>query len=462
MTHTPRRLIRTFDATMLVIGSMIGSGIFIVSADSARHVGTGPRLLAVWSVAGLLTVIASISCAELATMYPEAGGPYVYLTKAFGPVWGFLYGWSLVTVVQTGTIAAVAIAFARFLSVLVPLGGEAFEKTVAVALIAVLTAANARGLKTGTRIQNVLTVVKGAALVGLTVGCLLTARRATPAVAATVESAATAVTTAPSAAAPANVMPSVAAATALPFALLPFALAMAGPLFSQSAWTNVTFPGAEVAEPSRTFPRALVGGCALVASLYVLANVGYLQVLGFDGIAGAPMKRVGTAAAEALLPGLGAALMASAILISTSGCVNGLILSGGRILYALAQDVRFLDVAARLNNRDVPGIALLLQAVWASLLVLSGGYSELIRYVLSAELILSILLVLAVPALRRKEPDLPRGYRTWGYPLTPWLYAIPATALAALLLVGSPKTNGPGLLIVLSGLPVYFLTKRRA
>ena len=436
--RAPRRLIGPFDATMLVAGSMIGSGIFIVSAESARQVGSPALLLGVWALAGALTVVASLACAELAVLFPQAGGPYVFLGRAYGPLAGFLYAWGLVTVVQTGTIAAVAVAFARFLGVILPGLDGPREKVVAIALIALLSAANARGLRTGTRIQNVLTVVKVAALAGLTFAGLL-------------------------------LVPAVAPVAARPGLLPPdgfllalaVAVAMSGPLFSQSAWTNVTFPGAEVRDPARTFPLALATGCLLVAALYVLANVSYLRVLGLGGIATAASDRVGTAAAAALFPGWGERAMAAAILVSTGGCVNGLVLSGARVLWALSRDGLFFRPFGALNGSEVPGRALGLQAFLASLLVLSGTYSELLRYVVAAELVLSVLIVMAVPVLRRREPDLPRPYRTWGYPVTPYLYAIPATVLCGLLTMARPQNAWPGLLLFAAGVPVYLLWKGR-
>lgn len=417
---------------------MIGSGIFIVSAESARQVGTSGRLLLVWCVAGLLTLLGALACAELAVMFPEAGGPYVFFTKAYGPLAGFLYGWSMILVVQTGTIAAVAVAFARFLGVLVPGVQGGLAKLVAVLVVAVLTATNAQGLRAGTLVQNVLTVVKYLALLSLTVGGLLVSRTA-PAE--------------PTGAAPGGLSGLLLA--------LAFATALVGPLFSQSAWTNVTFAGSEVARSERTFPLALVLGGFLVATLYVFANVSYLRVLGLSGIQHAANDRVGTASAEALLPGLGGTLMAGAILISTFGCDNGLILSGARVLYALAKDGLFFGFASRLNRAGVPGLALLAQAVWASLLVLSGTYSDLLKYVVSAEIVLTIFLVLCVPVLRRKDPDRPRPYRTWGHPVTPALFALLAASITVLLAIANPRTTAPGYALVLSGLPVYALWKRR-
>jgi APA family basic amino acid/polyamine antiporter len=436
MTATPRRLIGPFDATMLVVGSMIGSGIFIVSAESARQVGTPGRLLAVWTAAGVMTLLAALSCAELAVMFPAAGGPYVFFREAYGPMAGFLFGWTMVLVLQTGTIAAVAVAFAKFLGVLVPAVAGTAAKAVAILVVLVLTGTNALGLRVGTRVQNVLTVVKYAALLALTAGGLLLSKPALPPIA-------------PTGAAPGGVP-----------LLLAFAVALVGPSFSQSAWTNVTFPGGEVKDPGRTFPVALLAGCLLVATLYVLANVSYLRVLSFEGVAHAPLDRVGTAAAEAMAPGGGGTMMAGAILVSTFGCVNGLILSGARVIYALSADGLFLQWGAALNRFGVPGLALAAQALWACVLVSSGTYSELLSYVVSVELIVLILLVGAVPVLRHRKPKAPRGYRTWGYPVTTALFVFLAFVLVVLLAVAQPRTTWPGYLLVLAGVPVYLVRTR--
>ena len=433
---TPRRLIGRFDATMLVVGSMIGSGIFIVSAESARLVGTGGRLLAVWAGAGALTLLAALACAELATMFPEAGGPYVFFREAYGEMAGFLYGWTMALVVQTGTIAAVCVAFAKFLGVLVPFVQGWAAKGAAVAVVLVLTATNASGLKAGTRVQNSLTVVKLGSLVVLAAACLV----------------------APAAA----LEPSRNPAPAAPLLPTAFVLALVGPAFSQSAWTNVTFPGAEVKDPARTFPIALLLGCALVAGLYVLANVGYLNVLGAAGVAGAAEGRVGTAAAERILPGAGGTAMAAAILVSTFGCANGLILSGARVVWALARDGFLPAFTAPLNGAGVPGAALLLQAVWAVALVLSGTYSDLLRYVVSVEFVVLVLLVAAVPVLRRRRPDATRPWRTWGNPVTTGVFLAAASAVIAILAVASPRTTWPGYGLVLLGVPVYRLRRRAA
>jgi APA family basic amino acid/polyamine antiporter len=434
----PGRLIGLADATALVVGSMIGSGIFIVSADAARHVGTPGRLLGVWLVAGLLTLLAANACAELATMFPLAGGPYVFFREAYGPLAGFLYGWTTVLVIQTGTIAAVAVAFAKFFGLLVP-SAAGGVKGVASAVVLVLTFSNARGLKVGTRVQNALTIVKLLALTALTAGTIVFGRAAPEG---------------PAAPAPEPLSSALVVA---------FALALVGPAFSQSAWTNVTFPGAEVIDPGRTFPRALLLGCALVAGLYVLANVGYLRTLGLSGIAHAPQDRVGTAAAAALVPA-GGAWMAAAILVSTFGCANGLVLSGARVVYALAADGHLPAAAARLNGAGVPGVALALQASWALVLVFSGTYTDLLRYVVSVEFVVLALLALAVFVLRHRAPGRERSYRAWGHPWTTGLFVLLAGAVVGLLGIASPRTTLPGFGLVVAGIPVFFArrAKRRA
>jgi APA family basic amino acid/polyamine antiporter len=455
MSSTPppglRRAIGSFDAVALVVGSMIGSGIFIVSAESARRTGTPSGLLGVWIAAGVLTIVASLSCAELAAMLPRAGGQYVFFREAYGPLAGFLFGWAMLTVIQTGTIAAVAVAFARFTGVLVPgVSGEALfsvgplrvssVQLLAIAVVALLTATNATGLAAGTRTQNVLTVVKVGSLVALAVACLALGRASGGGEAA-----------------------AAAGDAALGWALVPaFAVAMVGPLFSQSAWNNVTFAGEEVENPGRTLPLALLAGCAAVTILYVATNAGYLRTLTFDEIRHAPEDRVGTAAARALFGAPGAAAMAAAIMVSTFGCVNGLILSGGRVGFAMARDGLLFRGLSRLNAAAVPARALWLQAAWSALLVLSGTYSQLLKYVISADILLYALLVFAVIALRRRRPEWPRPFRA---PLYPWLqvvYIAAVVALIVLLLAADPRTTWPGYAVLLLGVPVYLLWRRRA
>jgi len=436
---------------------MIGSGIFIVSAESARLLGAGGWLLAAWAIAGALTLIAALSCAELAAMLPKAGGQYVFFREAYGPLAGFLFGWAMFLVIQTGTIAAVAVAFAKFLGVFVPaVSGRALValgpvvvtpvQLVALGVIALLTASNTTGLKAGTLTQNVFTAAKFAALLALAgAGLVLgggegTALRAAGFFEARALSGET--------------------LAGAGFALA-FAAAMVGPLFSQSAWNNVTFAGEEVREPGRTLPFALLVGCAIVTSLYVLTNVSYLRALPLSGIQHAAEDRVATAAASALFGAGAAPWMAAAIMVSTFGCVNGLILSGARVSFAMARDGLFFRGLERLNGASVPSNALWLQAGWAGVLVLSGTYSQLLKYVISADILLYVLLVVAVIRLRRLRPEWPRPFRAPAYPLLQIVYCAAAAAWIALLLVGSPGTTWPGYLVLLSGIPVYFLWRGR-
>ncbi len=448
MTQRLRRGIGPLDATALVVGSMIGSGIFIVSAESARLTGSAGALLAVWTVAGLLTLAAALSCAELAAMLPRAGGQYAFFREAYGPLAGFLFGWAMFLVIQTGTIAAVAVAFAKFLGVLLPgvsdepwlaVGPFALtpQRLCAIGVVALLTASNATGLRAGTRTQNLFTAAKAVALAALAIGGLA------------LGGASVASATGP------------ATSASLPLAAA-FAAAMVGPLFSQSAWNNVTFTAEEVRDPGRTLPLALLGGCLAVTSLYVLTNVAYLKTLGLAGIQHAPADRVGTAAARALFGPPGAPAMAAAILVSTFGCVNGLVLSGARVSFAMARDGLFFRSLARLNPAGVPGNALWLQAAWACALVVTGTYSQLLKYVISADLLLYVLLVAAVIVLRRRRPDWPRPFRAPAYPWLQIAYAAAGLALIALLLAGNPSTTWPGYALLASGLPAYWLWSRRS
>jgi APA family basic amino acid/polyamine antiporter len=435
---------------------MIGSGIFIVSAETARLVGSPGALLLTWAVAGALTIAAALSCAELAAMLPRAGGQYVFFREAYGPLAGFLFGWTMFLVIQTGTIAAVAVAFARFLGVLVPAVSGIPRLTagpvsissvqvVALAVIALLTASNATGLKAGTRIQNVFTAAKLAALFGLMLaGLLLGTHAALPAHGAFEARNASGET-----------LSGLALAAA-------FAAGLVGPLFSQSAWNNVAFAGEEVRDPGRSLPFALLFGCLIVTVLYVATNVAYLRALPFEAVQHAPEDRVGTAAASALFGRAGAPLAAAAIMVSTFGCVNGLILSGARVSFAMARDGLFFEGLSRVNAARVPAAALWLQAAWAGLLVLSGTYSQLLRYVISVDLVLYVLLVVAVVVLRRRHPEWPRPFRTPAYPWLPLLYAVAGLGLMALLLAENPRGTWPGYAVLASGVPAYLLWSRRS
>jgi len=443
-----------FDATALVVGSMIGSGIFIVSAESARVLGSAGWLLAAWAIAGALTLVASLSCSELAAMLPKAGGQYVFFREAYGPLVGFLFGWAMFLVIQTGTIAAVAVAFAKFLGVLWPavssteplLAAGPLRVTagqlVALLVIGLLTATNTTGLKTGTRTQNAFTAAKLAALVALTVLGLALGRDAGAALRAP------------------------GFWTAGGGGLAGFALvaavgtAMVGPLFSQSAWNNVTFAGEEIVKPEKTLPRALLVGCLVVTVAYVLANVAYENVLPLSGIQHAPQDRVATAVATSLFGPAAAALMAAAIMVSTFGCVNGLVLSGARVTFAMARDGLFFGRLASLNRAAVPAAALVAQGLWASVLVLSGDYGKLLKYVISVDILFYVMLVGAVIVLRVRRPDWPRPFRAPGYPVLPLLYAAAGILLIVVLLRGNPHETWPGYALVATGVPVYLFWRR--
>jgi APA family basic amino acid/polyamine antiporter len=464
------------DATMLVAGSMIGSGIFIVSADISRTVGSPFWLLMAWVMAGVVTILGALAYGELAAMYPRAGGQYVFLRESMGPLMGFLYGWTLFVVIQTGTIAAVAVAFGRFLGVLWPditpdrfgwfpqfdfsTPGGAIQlgltpqRLVALATIWILTWINLRGVREGKLVQTTLTVVKTGALAALIVLGFTIGRNA-EAVAANFSVG--------------NFNPG-AFASVFPIA---FGAALVGSLFSSDAWNNVTFAAAEVHEPRRNLPRALIYGTGLVSILYILANVAYLNVLPIQGtpdaasvfgrgLAHATQDRVGSAFAESIFGPVGATLMAIAILISTFGCNNGLILAGARVYYAMARDRLFFARAGNLNRNSVPAAALIAQSIWVSILCLTGTYGQLLDYVIFAALVFYALTTVGLFRLRKLRPDAERPYRALGYPILPALYIFLATAIAVILLIAD-KTRAQalsGLVIVLLGVPVYFLWRQ--
>jgi len=449
-TATPRGAsLGLFDATTIVAGSMVGSGIFLVSADIARLTGSPGWLLAVWVLAGALTMAAALSYGELAAMFPKAGGQYVYLREAFGPGAAFLFGWTQLLVVQTGTIAAVAVAFARFLGVLWPamndkplLGAGPFgptpQRLAAIVLLVLLTWSNSRGLRTGKLVQNSFTVAKGVVLVALVV---------------------LAVVVAP---------PAPGAITRDPFfGPLPLATlgpAMVGALFASDAWNNITFTAGEVRDPQRNVPGSLFWGSGLVTILYLAVNLGYLRALPLDAIAHAPSDRVASAMVGTVLGPGAAVLVTLGILVSTFGCANGLVLAGARVSYAMAQDGLFFRSAGRVNQAGVPGVALWMQAGWAVLLCLSGTYSELLDYVIFAVLLFYILTIAGLFMLRRTRPLAPRPYRALGYPFVPALYLLAAAAIAVSLVVAHetrPQALA-GLACVLAGAPVYLWISRRA
>ena len=483
-----QRGLSMLDATMVVVGSMIGSGIFIVSAESSRLVGSPGWLLMAWALAGLMTITGALCCAELAAAMPRAGGQYVFLREAYGPATGFLFGWSLLLVIQSGTIAAVAVAFANFTGVLLPqisasgyliapirLGGYAVslstQQALAFAVILFLTLLNLRGLELGKLIQNTFTFAKTGALIALILLGLLLGWN--PGSAAATSSwwhpAANGWTLAAA-------QPALTVTGSLAFAMV-LGRAMVGPLFAQSAWNNVTFIGGEIREPGKNLPRALFIGCGLVVALYLLANLAYVVTLPLAEIQHAPQNRVATAVMQVVLGAPGTVLMAIAIMISTFGCVNGLIMAGARVAYAMARDGLFFSKVGTVNQNRVPGAALAVQGIWAALLTLprtvtedpvthavtyGNVYTQLLEYIVPADLVLYALMVAAVIILRKKAPNLERPYRTWGYPWVPLVYIVLAALLAVDLLWLAPSTSGVGYLIVLTGIPVYLAWRRRA
>lgn len=457
-----RKELTLLDATMLVVGSMIGSGIFIVSADIARGMNSPAGLLLVWVLTGVITLFGALSYGELAAAMPRAGGQYVFLREGLGRLPGFLYGWTLFLVIQTGTIAAVAVAFSRFLGVFIPavspelflsLGrvpmpggsielGLSPQRLVAIAVIVLLTLVNIGGIQGAKWIQNVFTFAKTAALLGL-IGLGMTIGANPEAIQQNFFR-------------PWEGMPTGSAL------LLALGAAMVGSLFSSDAWNNVTFAAAEVRRPERNLPLALALGTGLVTVLYLLANVAYLMVLNLSQIQTAPEDRVGTLAAQEILGTGGAVFMTAAILVSIFGCTNGLILAGARVYYAMAKDGLFFAPAGRLSpTTRVPVWALTVQGVWTAFLTLTGSYGQLLDYVIFAALLFYVLTMVALFALRLKRPDMPRPYRAIGYPVIPALYMLLAGSIAVILLITKPEYTFAGLFIVLLGIPVYALWSRR-
>lgn len=491
-TETAPKLVRglgAFDATMIVIGSMIGSGIFITSAESSRLVGSPGLLLAAWGLAGLLTLTGAVCCAEVAAMMPRAGGQYIILREAYGRPIGFLFGWSTFLVVQTGTIAAVAVAFAKFLGVFtsqvsadryliapIVFGETGYavslstQQVVAVGVIVLLTAANLRGLHVGKWIQNTFTFTKTAALIGLIlIGLTVGYYRDAAAFTSSWWNP-----TANGWTIPADVR-ALGLTGGLAMVML-LGKALIGPIFSQTAWNNVTFTGEEIRDPGRSLPRALLIGCGTVVALYMLANVAYLVTLPFDGIANAPEDRVGTAMMKRILGEPGSYAMAGAILISTFGCVNGLILAGARVYYAMARDGLFFARVGTTNRFHAPAAALLAQGAWAAMLTLprtvkhaAGGgyefgnvYNQLLEFIIPADMAFYMLLVGSLVVLRWTRPHAERPYRTFGYPVPPVIYLLLATFLILDFIILAPGTSGIGFALVLTGLPVYWIWSRSA
>ncbi len=466
-----KRALSLVDAVAVVVGSMIGSGIFIVSAQTAKDVGCSGYLLLCWFLAGLLTVSAALCYSELASMFPQAGGQYVFLRRTYGKLAAFLYGWTLFSVIQSGTIAAVAVGFAKFLGVLVPsISNEnvlfsignwhlSILQVVAVFLISLLTYVNCRGIDAAKLIQTTFTAAKVFAMAALIVLGFCSFGKFSG-LEVNFQNMWQAVSTKGQPIQGVDL-------------ILAIGLAMVGPLFSCDAWNNITFAGEEVKEPEKVLPKSLAIGTFLVVGLYLLANLVYIFLLPLQGsesattvvgrgIQYAAEDRVGTAAAEVIFGPIGKTIMASAIMISIFGCLNGLILAGARVYYAMAKDRLFFKNAAVLHPQTgVPVFGLIIQGVWSAILATSGTYSNLLDFVVFAALLFYLLTVAAVMVLRKREPELERPYKVILYPFLPIFYLISATLVMLGQICVRPDYAGFGLLIILAGLPVYLFWKNK-
>ena len=455
------------DGTMIVAGSMIGSGIFIVSADILRNVGSAGWLIAVWALTGFMTITAAVSYGELSGMFPKAGGQYIYLKEAYNPLMGFLYGWSFFAVIQTATIAAVGVAFSKFLAYLVPeLGNNhllydlGFVKIyagqlVAIGIIILLTYVNSRGVREGKLIQTIFTSAKLIALFGLIAfGFLLTKESFWSANWSTGFSALQ------------NTGIKNEAGTLTPGAWLPIsgaalmgaiAASMVGSIFSSDAWNNVTFIAGEMKNPQRNIGLSLLLGTLIVTIIYVSANLMYLHVLPIDQLAFPTDDRVAVAAANSIFPSFGTVLIAILIMVSTFGCNNGLIMAGARVYHTMAKDGLFFKKAGELNSHSVPQTALWVQCVVASIWSLSGRYGQLLDMISFVVVLFYMLTIAGIFILRKKRPEMPRPYRAFGYPFLPALYILMGAAFCVLLVIYKPEYTWPGLIIVLLGIPLYYL-----
>jgi APA family basic amino acid/polyamine antiporter len=472
--HFVRRM-GLFSATAIVMGSMIGSGIFIVPADMSRTLGSPVLLIAAWLVTAFMTIVGALSYGELAAMMPKAGGQYVYLRESLGPLWGFLYGWTLFLVIETGTIAAVAVAFGKYLGIFFPsisadhwllhIGsgnvGLNTANLVAVAIIVLLTVVNSRGVKLGAAVQNVFTSAKVLALLGvIAVGVLLYFEHLDgPGLAANFGHnfwAASGWHTLH----PVDIgsFLGLGGGSALVGIFTVIAIVQVGSLFSADAWNNVTFTAGEITNPKRNLPLSLALGTGTVLLLYIACNFVYLSVLPLPALAHAPQDRVATEVMKVAFGHVGVKLMAAAILVSTFGCANGIILSGARAYYAMSHDGLFFRAAGKLDPvTNVPVNGLWMQCGWACVLCLSGQYGNLLDYVIFAVLLFYVLTIFGLFRLRRTRPDWPRPYKAFGYPVLPALYIGMALWICGVLLRYKPQYTWPGLLLVLLGLPVYLL-----
>jgi APA family basic amino acid/polyamine antiporter len=469
-----KRSLNLIDSTAIVVGSMIGSGIFIVTADMARTLGSPGWMLLAWVITGLMTIFAAMTYGELASMMPKAGGQYIYLREAYNPLTGFLYGWTLFMVIQAGSIAAIAMAFAKFSGVLIPWIGESnvlfdlglvkvtTSHLVAVLSIVLLTWINTRGIKSGKIVQNTFTFTKVLVLILFLIVGIFIAKSTGWSANLTYFWKAASLDPVTGVATPLVGMAFIAA----------MGSAMVGSLFTYDAWYNITYNSAEVINPKRTIPMSLIWGTFAAAIIFVLCNVVYVKVLPLRGIPGADSvvgqgmafatdDRLGTAAIFGIFGQYAAIIMAILIMISTFGCNNGLILSGARVYYAMAENKLFFKKIGNLNDKGVPANGLIIQCVWACLLCLSGSYSQLLDYVIFAMLIFYALTNAGVFVLRRKWPNEERTYKAFGYPVIPAICVILSVVIMIILLIYKPKFTWPGLIIVALGIPVYYIWKAR-
>ena len=454
--------LKLWDATMIVMGSMIGSGIFIVSSDIMRQLGSGWWLLVVWLITGVITVSAALCYGELSSIFPKAGGQYTYLTEIFGKLTGFLYGWGLFTVIQTGTIAAVAVAFSKFTAYLIPQLNDAaplFEyatfkitwlQILGIAVIMLLTYNNTRGIKSGKFIQSIFTASKILALVGLIVLGLIFIKDSHLSENLNIGTSAFQ-----------NLKGGGWTSISGSAVLGGIAAAMVGSVFSSVAWENVTFVSGEIENPKRNVVRAMVIGTTAVIILYILCNIVYLSALSRDEIAFAANDRVAVAAAEKIMGEKGTIIMAILVMISTFGCINGIVLSGARVFQTMAKDGLFFKAATQNNKYDVPEKSLWLQGIWASLLCLSGQYGDILDMISFVIVLFYMLTVFGVIWLRFKKPFIPRSYKTFLYPVTPFIYLAIGIMFCVLLIIYKPNYTWPGFILLLLGLPIYFLIKKK-
>lgn len=465
MGDAPKKSLGLLDATLLVAGSMIGSGIFIVSSIMMNDIGSPAWMLVLWILTGLITILAALSYGELAGMMPNAGGQYVYIQRAFGRLPSFLYGWTVFTVIQTGVIAAVAVAFAKYTAVFFPSLNDViidlmflkltYAHVVAIASVVLLTYSNSKGLQNGKIIQFIFTSAKLFALFALIVLGIYLGFKSNV-FELNMSDAWTAFKTTR------NESGTITKTPLLGWALLgALGATIINSLFSADAWNNVTFIAGEIRDPKRNIPRSLFFGTLIVTLIYVLANVAYLMLLPNQEIMNAPSNRVGAAAAHVIFGEPGVLIMAGLIMVSTFGCNNGLILAGSRLYHAMAKDGLFFKKANKLNSQGIPGAALWIQCLWASVLCLSGKYEDLLTYSTFASLLFYILTIAGIFRLRKTEPDTNRPYRAFGYPLLPLLYIAITSTICIILLVYSPLNTLIGLFIVALGIPIYFLTAKR-